>query len=181
MRSLALPRRWAIGALLVGTGFAIAGWLWGPRDVAFAGLLLAYSLAWVSAIDIRDHVLPNAITIGLILVGLCVSVIRQPAMLADCLAGAFLGYVLIFGIGLWFTASRGQRGIGMGDAKLLAAAGAWVGAQALPAVILVSTAMGIAFLLGKGFLQKRLDRHTKLPFGPFIAFALWLSWTIVRN
>ena len=57
----------------------------------------------------------------------------------------------------------------MGDARLLAAAGAWLGLGLLPFAMLL--AVGIALLAGR-----RVTAATAIPFGPFPAFATWLAW-----
>ena len=139
-------------------------------------MALAYALTWASAVDALRHILPNALTIGLILLGLVVNAVHNPDSLFNSFAGALLGYLLIQAVAYWFEAVRGLPGIGLGDAKLLSAAGAWVGALALPAVILASTTMGIAYLLGRSILNRRLDRDARIPFGPFIAVAFWFAW-----
>ena len=71
---------------------------------------------------------------------------------------------------------RSRPGLGLGDAKLLAAAGAWLGLEALPSVLLVATGtalfcVGMAVLLGK-----RITATSRIPFGPFLATAFWIVW-----
>jgi leader peptidase (prepilin peptidase)/N-methyltransferase len=66
----------------------------------------------------------------------------------------------------------------MGDAKLFAAAGAWLGAPALPGVLLLAAASALVIaLLGRGFAGK-IDRYEPLPFGPYLALATWLGWVL---
>jgi leader peptidase (prepilin peptidase) / N-methyltransferase len=71
---------------------------------------------------------------------------------------------------------RRREGLGGGDAKLLAAAGAWVGAFALPQVILLAA---LSALVAAGILRLagiRLTAQSALPFGPFLALATWVLW-----
>jgi len=71
---------------------------------------------------------------------------------------------------------RGREGLGQGDAKLLAAAGAWLGAYALPQVILVAA---LAALLAAAALRlsgREIRALSALPFGPFLAVAIWALW-----
>ena len=71
---------------------------------------------------------------------------------------------------------RGREGLGRGDAKLLAASGAWVGVGALPQVILLAA---IGALAAAGCLRLagvRLGAQSALPFGPFLAAATWILW-----
>ena len=140
-------------------------------DAAFGWWLLA--LAWI---DWRHLILPDILTLPLIPIGLAVAGSLSPEELWDPLLGVVCGY-----LGLWLLAwgyrrLRGRDGLGLGDAKLLAAAGAWDGATGLPSVlfgaaIVALAAAGIMMLAGR-----RLDRHTALPFGPFLAAASWLVW-----
>jgi leader peptidase (prepilin peptidase)/N-methyltransferase len=59
---------------------------------------------------------------------------------------------------------------------LLAASGAWVGATALPQVILVAAISALATAACLRLAGFRLGRHSPLPFGPFLALATWLLW-----
>ncbi|MGH7111780.1 MAG: prepilin peptidase, partial [Stellaceae bacterium] len=77
-----------------------------------------------------------------------------------------------------YKKTRGGDGLGGGDAKLFAAAGAWVGALALPSVILVAA---LSALLAAALLRLagvRLTARSAIPFGPFLALALWLVWLL---
>jgi leader peptidase (prepilin peptidase)/N-methyltransferase len=63
-----------------------------------------------------------------------------------------------------------QDGIGMGDAKLLAALGAWLGWTVLPSLLLIASLAGIVG--GLIYLQwKRQNARNAFPFGPFLVFA----------
>jgi len=140
-------------------------------DAAFGWWLLA--LGWI---DWRHAVLPDALTLPLIGLGLAAAWGLAPEELADRLAGAAAGY-----LGLWLVAwlyrrARGRDGLGLGDAKLLAAAGAWVGASGLPSVLAGAAVAALAAAGGMRLAGRRLDRHSALPFGPFLAAAAWLVW-----
>jgi leader peptidase (prepilin peptidase)/N-methyltransferase len=71
-----------------------------------------------------------------------------------------------------YRASRGTEGLGGGDIKLLGAGGAWVGWQALPWILLMSSVGALAFSVASG----RTVAHDRVPFGPFLAAALWVGW-----
>jgi leader peptidase (prepilin peptidase) / N-methyltransferase len=71
---------------------------------------------------------------------------------------------------------RGQAGLGLGDAKLFAAAGAWAGLEGLASVLLYGS---LAALVWAGFWAIRgheVSRTTRLAFGPFLAIGLWWVW-----
>ena len=68
------------------------------------------------------------------------------------------------------------RSLGLGDAKLLAASGAWVGVTGLPTVLAGAAIAGLAVAGAMMLMGQRLDRHSALPFGPFLAAATWLVY-----
>ena len=71
---------------------------------------------------------------------------------------------------------RGRDGLGQGDAKLLAASGAWLGVAALPNVVLFAAVAGLAMAAVLSLGGKVLTARTMLPFGPCLALATWLIW-----
>ncbi len=100
----------------------------------------------------------------------------DPAALLDRTLGAIFGYLALRAIAALYRSLRQREGLGQGDAKLLGAAGAWVGATALPQVILLAA---LAALVAAGALRLggvRLQLHSALPFGPFLALATWIIW-----
>jgi leader peptidase (prepilin peptidase)/N-methyltransferase len=100
----------------------------------------------------------------------------DPRDIFDHALGAAAGYLVFRAVAMAYRAWRGRDGLGGGDAKLLAAAGAWLGWQALPAVVLEASLAGIAAALVARVLGRRIVATTVLPFGPFIAAAIWLVW-----
>jgi leader peptidase (prepilin peptidase)/N-methyltransferase len=86
--------------------------------------------------------------------------------------GAVAGYLSLWSVYQGFRLVTGKEGMGYGDFKLLAALGAWLGWQALPAVILISSVVGIA--IGGTVLLIRKSREP-IPFGPFLAIAGWVG------
>ncbi|WP_323804065.1 A24 family peptidase [Sulfitobacter litoralis] len=136
-----------------------------------SSIILILTLGQLVRIDLREHRLPDHYTLPLIWAGLGTNALAQRALPTEAIWGAILGYVVFWLIGAVYFRSRGQEGLGLGDAKLLAAAGAWVGVLALPWVVLLSAlgALGYAVLSGHG-------RKERLAFGPWIAGALLLIW-----
>lgn len=84
--------------------------------------------------------------------------------------GAVLGFGLFWAIGRLYAAWRGVEGLGLGDAKLLAAAGAWLGPPGLAPTILVAATLGLA----AAWLTGRRRGGDAIAFGPFLALACWL-------
>ena len=84
--------------------------------------------------------------------------------------------MVVAAIGLAYRRLRGREGIGLGDAKLFAAAGAWLSWTGLPSVLLLAAAAGLAGHLLAARLTGRRLKGRELPFGPYLARALWLVW-----
>jgi len=138
--------------------------------------LLAVALVLLSAIDLREYRLPDVLTLPLAGLG----VLATPLLLETSpgwqLASALVGFALMAGIGFVYHWLRGVPGLGLGDAKLLGAAGAWLGAEGLPTVLVWACAAAIIGLLIRGWRTRSLSAKTRVPFGPFLAFGTWLVW-----
>jgi leader peptidase (prepilin peptidase)/N-methyltransferase len=131
------------------------------------------TLAWI---DWTDLLLPDVLTLPLLLAGLAVTIMRQPDALADHCLAAMLAYLAFQGVALGYRRLRGHDGLGGGDAKLIATAGAWCGLEALPFIVLGSALVGLVVALGLAVSGRVMTRRTQLPFGPCIALTFWLVW-----
>ncbi len=155
----------ALTAVLADSGQSL--WL----DCLLGWWLLA--LGWV---DLRSWLLPDALTLPLVVAGLVAAAAFDPEQLSDRSLGAAAGYLSLFTIAALYRRLRRREGLGGGDAKLLAAAGAWVGVAALPQVILVAALSALAAAGGLRLAGIRLTAQSPLPFGPFLALATWVLW-----
>ena len=152
--------------------------IWAATSAPDAGLLwadcvLGWTLLALGWIDWETMVLPDALTLPLILAGLGAALLLAPDRAALHAAGAALGWLGFRAVALAYRALRGRDGLGEGDAKLLAAAGAWVGPTALPLVVFLGALLGIALTLARS-AGSGLRRETAVPFGPSLALAVWL-------
>lgn len=142
-------------------------------------LLLVVALLYVSYVDLCSFRIPNAITLPLIFGGWCFNYfsIHPIASIEASLIGAALGYVILWGANRIYLGLKKQNGIGMGDAKLLAALGAWLGWTTLPGLLLIASLSGA--LGGMIYLWwNKQHFQNAFPFGPFLAFAgiIGLLW-----
>jgi leader peptidase (prepilin peptidase)/N-methyltransferase len=71
---------------------------------------------------------------------------------------------------------RGREGMGLGDAKLAAAAGAWLGLEPLPSVLLLASIAGIAWILASTLFRGREALSQRIPFGVPLSLAIWIVW-----
>jgi leader peptidase (prepilin peptidase) / N-methyltransferase len=157
----------AIAAIALGVDGMPRAWF----DCVLGWWLLA--LGWI---DLRKWVLPDALTLPLIVAGLAAAVLFDRAGLVDRALGAAFGYLVLRAIAAAYRAVRGFEGLGRGDAKLLGAGGAWVGASLLPQVILGAALLALVTAGAMRLIGIRLHAQTAIPFGPFLALAIWAVW-----
>jgi leader peptidase (prepilin peptidase)/N-methyltransferase len=157
----------AIAAIALAVDAAEQAWL----DCLLGWWLLA--LAWT---DARHWLLPDVLTLPLLVLGLALTAAAAPDNLADHAAAAILGYLALRAVAWIYQRLRHREGLGQGDAKLFAAAGAWLGIAALPQVILVAALAALVTAAGFALAGARLRAHSALPFGPFLGLATWLLW-----
>jgi leader peptidase (prepilin peptidase) / N-methyltransferase len=146
------------------------GWGW---ESAFA-LVLTWSLIALSVIDFDHQILPDNITLPLVWLGLLLSLGGLFTTPQASIIGAAAGYLSLWLVFHAFKLLTGKEGMGYGDFKLLAVFGAWLGWQALPVVILLSSLVGAVVGISLIVLRGR-DRNIPIPFGPYLAAAGWLA------
>ncbi|MGH7087688.1 MAG: prepilin peptidase [Stellaceae bacterium] len=149
---------------------AATGWLV-PASCGLAWTLLALAL-----IDARDSVLPDVLTLPLAVAGLGAAWLWVPGSFIDDVAGAAAGYLAFTAIAWAYRRCRSRDGLGEGDAKLLGACGAWVGATGLPSLVLIAACLALAAVLGARIGGRGLGLQDRIPFGPALAAAAWLVW-----
>lgn len=142
-------------------------------------VFLVCILAYLAYIDLKSFRLPDAITIPLLLSGLAFNSFTNLAFVKPIAAigGALLGYFFLWTLNFLYRLIKKQNGIGMGDAKLLAALGAWFGWLAIPQILLIASVFGL--IGGMVWLAwNRQSHHQPFPFGPFLAIAgiIQLLW-----
>ena len=142
----------------------------------WASCALGWALLALAAIDARHHLLPDFLTLPLLLGGLAVNALFDWQSFAAAAIGAAAGFLFVVALRAIYDRLRGREGIGLGDAKLLAACGAWVGWDGLPSVVLAASLGGLLFALMRAARLGRLSLGERMPFGPFLCAGLWLVW-----
>jgi len=161
------PRYPAI-ELLVGALFAAVAWHFGASLATVAGLVLVGGLVALTFIDADAMLLPDAITLPLLWIGLMWSAVGGFVPLSDSVWGAAAGYLSLWSVYWLYKLATGKEGFGYGDFKLLAALGAWFGWQAVLPIVLLSACVGAVVgiaLIATG--QKTMA--SRLPFGVYLA------------
>lgn len=176
-------RRSRIGMLLFGITAFVVSVAAAPGVRGLLGGILALLTLAILLTDLRFFIIPDGLNVSALALGLAHAALRSPDLAVSAAAWALLrgaGLAAAFlalhaGYRWW----RGREGMGLGDVKLAAAAGAWLNWWTIPVAIEIAA---LAALGVYGFrqivLRRPLDATAKLPFGVFFAPAIWLGWLI---
>ena len=162
----------AATAVAISAALVLSGWL------LWASVYLGWSLLVLAVIDLRHKLLPDPITLPLILAGISVTFLNTPDRLQDHVIAAVLGFSSLAALAWTYRRLRQQDGLGLGDAKLFAAAGAWLGWVALPGLLVAASVSALIFALLGTLRGDALTATKALAFGPFLALAFWASWLL---
>jgi leader peptidase (prepilin peptidase)/N-methyltransferase len=149
-------------------------WYFALSPALGGAILLTWALICLTLIDLDHQLLPDDITLPLLWLGLLFNLGGTFTSIQDAVIGAMAGYLLLWSVYWLFKLVTGKEGMGYGDFKLLAALGAWMGWQALPLVILLSSVVGAVCGIALMFVKNR-GRETPIPFGPYLAAAGWIT------
>ena len=159
---------------------AIALALWAmlivPGVLAWPTAILGWSLLALAVIDWRHLILPDELTLPLLPLGLGTAAWLSGDRLMDSGIGAAAGGAVLALVMVTFRRLAGREGLGLGDVKLFAGAGAWVGWQGLPSVLLLGAGTGLIVSLLRSWTSPSTAIRSPIAFGPFLALGLWLTW-----
>lgn len=178
---LGLTRLEAVLCCAVGL---LAGWLVLSVDEplqALATVILATALALITLIDQRHFCIPNVLSLPLIPIGIGTALLLDLRQVGEHAFAALLAASIFLTLRYVYIWYRGIDGLGMGDVKLMTAAGAWVGIDGLaPTILLASIAALMSVLLSRllGRSSESLGWHTRVPFGSFLAPAILGIWLV---
>ncbi len=176
-----ISARYPLVELMTALLAAICAWHFGPGWEALLAIVLTLTLVPITMIDADTQLIPDAIVLPLMWLGLALSLFHPLAGAdtlfispSDAIVGAMAGYLSLWSIFWAFKLVTGKDGMGYGDFKLLAALGAWLGWQQLPIIIMMSAIVGtvisIVMIVARG-----KDRSIPIPFGPYLATAGWIT------
>ena len=166
--------RYPIIEALTAVFSVVTVYLLGPSETALWALLMVWALVALTMIDFDTQLLPDGITLPLMWLGLVLNYFGVLTDFGSAFWGAVAGYLSLWSVYWLFKLATGKEGMGHGDFKLLAALGAWLGWQLLPAVILLSSLVGAIVGISLMVLRKH-GREVPIPFGPYLAAAGLLS------
>ena len=160
----AIPARYPLVELAVGIAFAATAIVLrnDPAQLAL-GLLFVAMLAAITLTDLERRVIPNAILLAGAIAAVTLVAASDPSSLPESgIAAAAAGG------GLFLVALAYPRGMGMGDVKLAAVMGLYLGSAVAPALmiaVLVGTVVGVGVMVSEGSAARKMA----VPFGPFLA------------
>lgn len=149
---------------------------YGPTPLLAVRLLFAAAMIVLFVIDLQHQILPNAITLPGIAVGIAASFVLPPGWV-DALAGAVAGGALLYAVAEAYYRWRGVEGLGMGDVKMLAMIGAFLGWKLMLVTLVLASFAGS--ILGLAIIASgRGSMRLALPFGTFLAVGALAAATI---
>jgi len=168
--------RYPVVELVTAVLFATCAWAYGPSLLFVSRVSFGSALIVLFAIDLEHHLLPNVITLPGIVVGFVFSVFLPPGWV-DSLIGLAVGGGGLFLIAEGYYRLRHEEGLGMGDVKMLAMIGAFLGWKLTLVTLMMASLAGsiIGVLL---IVSRRGDMKYALPFGTFLALGAVVAGTV---
>jgi leader peptidase (prepilin peptidase)/N-methyltransferase len=164
-----------LGAGLIGVVAALAH----PLPLALVTAGFGWWLLLIAALDLEYQWLPDALTLPLLALGLAAAWAGFGPPLGERAVGAAAGWASLALIAFLYRRLRGREGMGGGDPKMFGAAGAWVGAWSLPAILLGAGLLGLAAVLAMRLRGQELSAASRLPLGTLLALVAWPAWLLV--
>jgi leader peptidase (prepilin peptidase)/N-methyltransferase len=151
-----------------------------PDSRGLWGAGLAVLMVAIAVVDARRFIIPDELTVAALGLGLAYAVVQDADMWLEVVAWSLVrgaAPALVFmGVRIGYRLWRGHEGIGLGDVKLAAVCGVWLDWLAIPVAIEIAAVAALGAYLVM-FLRRRVVRRTtRLPFGLFLAPAIWLAW-----
>jgi leader peptidase (prepilin peptidase) / N-methyltransferase len=144
------------------------------RDLLVPSLLLGCVLLILIAFDMLAFILPNVLTLPLGVGGLLLA--ASEGEFQESALGLVAGGASLLLVRVVYGATRGREGLGLGDVKLFAAAGAWVKPEGLPSVLLIGASLGLLYALFACRGALRDAALKKVPLGAGLCIGFWLTW-----
>jgi len=152
-----------------------------PQTVGWLGVGLAELMLAIAVIDWRHFIIPDRLNATAFVLGLVHAWWQDPqdpvVALATALARGAVLAAIFWALRLGYQRMRGREGLGFGDVKLAGAAGMWLGWPVLPLAVELAAVSALIFYGLRQVIQKEpLSATNRLPFGAFLALAVWLTW-----
>jgi leader peptidase (prepilin peptidase)/N-methyltransferase len=147
-----------------------------PGLLGLVGAVLGWQLLLIAMLDAEHFWLPHRLTVPLGLLGLAQAAAFEPDQILHRLIGVAIGFGALALIAWLYRRLRGREGMGGGDFRLLGAAGAWVGWEGLPSVLVLASITGLTVVGIRALRGRRPVGSVEVPFGVYLALGLWFTW-----
>jgi leader peptidase (prepilin peptidase)/N-methyltransferase len=147
------------------------------------GAGLAVLMAAIAVVDARRFIIPDELTVVALALGLVYSALEDSGIWVQALAGSALrgavSALAFLGVRAVYRRLRGREGIGLGDVKLAGVAGVWLDWSIIPVAIEIAALAALgAYLIQHFYFRRAVSSTTRMPFGLFLAPAIWISWLL---
>ena len=146
---------------------------------AAAGCFLGWLLVLLVVADLRHQILPDSLTATLLASGLVAALLLPSPSFSEAVVGAAIGGGSFFALRFAYFRYRGIEGLGLGDVKLMAGLGAWLGPTWLAPLVLIAATAGLVFVFLQAWCQgTRVSASSRLAFGAYLGGAALLLWSL---
>jgi leader peptidase (prepilin peptidase)/N-methyltransferase len=154
-----------------------------PGAVGMLGAALAVVVISIAFIDLRHYIIPDGLNVaGFVLAMVHAVLLDREVMLSAAVMAAVRGMavaLLFFAVRQVYHLIRGRTGLGLGDVKLAVVVGAWLDWSTIPVAIEIATVTALSVLLLRQYILGRpIAATSRVPFGFFLAPAIWLGWVL---
>ena len=158
--------------LIAAISFLLIYFLYGISVKSLLLIILSIFFIIIFFIDLKHFIIPNELTFPLMVIGFLKSFdpnLDQTIFpnYINSILGGFIGYFLIWLVIFVYEKIRKKEGMGLGDAKLMAAIGFWFGWVSIPFTIFISSLVALIFVM-PSLLNKTRKVSSQIPFGPYI-------------
>lgn len=167
----------ALAALIAALSFTLL-----QPMTAVVSCALGWAMLAIAVSDVRRFLVPDVLSLPAVPAGLLVSGWLAPqAIAAEVViwhtAAAALGALGLYTVGALYERLRKRQGLGLGDVKLAAGAGAWTGPDGMTLVLLLACAAALTYVLALRLRgDETLSGTTAIPLGTFLAPSIWCIW-----
>jgi leader peptidase (prepilin peptidase)/N-methyltransferase len=178
----------AIAALaIIAIAAGLVSLLVAPGLAGMLGAALALDVLAIAWIDVHRFIIPDELTLAALVLGLANAGLDAwpegwSAVFSSLGAALLRGAVLagcFFALRALYARLRGREGIGLGDVKLAGAGGVWLAWSTIPVAIEIAALAALAVYVVRQLAGGRVMSATaRMPFGLFLAPAIWLGWLL---
>ena len=140
--------------------------------------MLAGGLGGLAWIDFKTGYLPDILQIALTIAAIAILAIGSPIGIGwtSAVLGAVINGFMFWALRWVVTRVKGQEAMGLGDVKLVAVGGLWLGPWALPYIMALSGILTLAAVGVASLIKRKALWHGEIPLGPGLAIGIFASY-----